>query len=54
MGDTTDTANNTMQLIQSTNNHSTFFLKEHVVNRDMLKASIKKVKKQTMMVRHSQ
>jgi hypothetical protein len=43
MGDTKDTANNTMQLIQSTNDHSTFSLKEHGFNSDMLKTSIKKV-----------
>jgi len=44
MGDAKDTANNTMQLIQFANDHSTFFLKEHSFNSDMLRASTKKVK----------
>ena len=54
MGDAEDATNNTMQLIQSTNDLSTFFLKEHGFNSDVLKASIKKVKKQSVTVRHSQ
>ena len=54
MGDTKDATNNTMQLIQSTNGLSTFFLKEHGFNSDVLKASIKKVKRQFVTVRHSQ
>ena len=45
MGDAEDATNNIMQLIQSTNNLSTFFLKEHGFDSDVLKASIKKVKK---------
>ena len=44
MGDAKDAANNTMQLIQYTNNLSTFFLKEHGFNSDVFKTSIKKVK----------
>jgi hypothetical protein len=43
-----------MQLIQSTNDLSTFFLKEHGIDSDVLKASIKKVKKQSVTVRHLQ
>jgi hypothetical protein len=54
MGDAEDAANNTRQLIQSTNNLSTFFLKEHGFDSDVLKTSIKKVKKQSVTVRHSQ
>ena len=54
MGDTKDAANNTIQLIQSTNNLSTFFLKEHGFNSDVLKCSIKKVKNQFVTMRHSQ
>ena len=51
--DTTNAANNTMQLIQLANDLSTFFLKEHGFNSDVGKASIQKVKKRMMMVRHS-
>ena len=42
--DTTYAANNTMQLIQLANDLSTFFLKEHGFNSDVVKASVKKVK----------
>ena len=44
MGDAKDTANNTMQLIQpqtAINNMSTFFLMEHLLNSEVLEASIK-------------
>ena len=44
MGDAKDTANDTMQLIQSANDHLTFFLKENSFNSDVLNASSKKVK----------
>ena len=54
MGDAKDTANNTIHLIQSANNHLTFFLKEHGFNSDVLKASVKKVKKQSVTVRNLQ
>ena len=54
MGDAKDAANNTMQLIQSTNDLSTYFLKEHGFNSDVFKASIKKVQKQSVTVRNSQ
>jgi hypothetical protein len=54
MGDAKDAANNTRQLIQSTNDLSTFFLKEHGFDSDMLKTSIKTVKKQSGTLQHSQ
>eukprot|EP00804_Cyclotella_cryptica_P026199 CCRYP_009772-RA/>CCRYP_009772-RA protein AED:0.17 eAED:0.17 QI:0/0/0/1/0/0/3/0/383 len=54
MGDAKDAANNTMQHIQTTNYLSTYFLKEHCFNSDALKASLKKVKKQSVTVRNSQ
>eukprot|EP00804_Cyclotella_cryptica_P011512 CCRYP_017062-RA/>CCRYP_017062-RA protein AED:0.20 eAED:0.24 QI:0/0/0/1/0/0/3/0/320 len=44
MGDTKDTANNTIQHIQTMNDLSTCFLKEHGFNSDVLKASIKNIK----------
>jgi hypothetical protein len=53
MGDAGDAANTTMQHIQTTNDLSTYFLKEHGFNSDVLKASIKKVKKQSVTVRNS-
>jgi hypothetical protein len=36
MGDAKGTANNTMQLIQSANDHLTFFFKEQCFNCDVL------------------
>ena len=42
--DAEDTANNTMQIIQLASDRSTFFLKEHGFNSDVLKILIKKVK----------
>eukprot|EP00804_Cyclotella_cryptica_P025136 CCRYP_012991-RA/>CCRYP_012991-RA protein AED:0.38 eAED:0.38 QI:0/-1/0/1/-1/1/1/0/116 len=44
MGDAKNTANNTMQHIQTTNDLSTYFLKERGFNSDVLKASIKRLK----------
>jgi hypothetical protein len=54
MGDADDGTNNTMKLIQCTNDLSTYFLKEHGFNSDVFKVAIKKVRKQTVTVRHSQ
>jgi hypothetical protein len=44
MDNSNGTANNTMQIIQSANNHSTFFLTEHGFHSDSLNASSKKIK----------
>ena len=43
MGDSNDMTNNTMKLIQSTNDLSTFFLKKHGYDSDVFKATIKEV-----------